>query len=116
MDALVATPTIAVSPPPLRTRVSFNSMQPKAGLDGHSTGSGGKGSGKGGRSRSSSLLSVHEIRDNYDDQLDQGVGPNFNAEWVHHKGPARFPASSSLGSADSVALASLPSQVLGRYT
>ncbi|KNZ50602.1 uncharacterized protein VP01_432g2 [Puccinia sorghi] len=41
---------------------------------------------KHGRGRSSSLLSVHEVQDNYDDQLDQGVGPNLNADWVDYKG------------------------------
>ncbi|KAH9816930.1 ORMDL family-domain-containing protein [Melampsora americana] len=38
------------------------------------------------RGRSTSLLSVHEVQDNYDDQLDQGVGPNLNADWVDYKG------------------------------
>ncbi|KAH9464298.1 hypothetical protein MJO28_002074 [Puccinia striiformis f. sp. tritici] len=41
---------------------------------------------KHGRGRSSSLLSVHEVQDNYDDQLDQGVGPNLNVDWVDYKG------------------------------
>ncbi|CAH7688727.1 ORMDL family-domain-containing protein [Phakopsora pachyrhizi] len=41
---------------------------------------------RAGRVRSSSLLSVHQVQDNYDDQLDQGVGPNLNADWVDHKG------------------------------
>lgn len=43
-----------------------------------------------GRGRSSSLLSVHEVQDNYDDQLDQGVGPNLNADWVDYKGSYFF--------------------------
>lgn len=103
------TPTISVSPPrpqALRARVSFTSMSsddygarstvpslsklpPKAASS--------EAGRKSGRSRSSSLLSVHEIRDNYDDQLDQGVGPNLNAEWVHYKGAPilRGPSSAS---------------------
>ncbi|MBW0505455.1 hypothetical protein O181_045170 [Austropuccinia psidii MF-1] len=41
---------------------------------------------KHGRGRSASLLTVHQVQDNYDDQLDQGVGPNLNAAWVDYKG------------------------------
>lgn len=41
---------------------------------------------KNARGRSSSLLRVHEVQDNYDDQLDKGVGPNLNADWVDYKG------------------------------
>ncbi|POW01683.1 hypothetical protein PSHT_12410 [Puccinia striiformis] len=48
---------------------------------------------KHGRGRSSSLLSVHEVQDNYDDQLDQGVGPNLNVDWVDYKGMHKSPHS-----------------------
>lgn len=47
-------------------------------------GSGGK------RGRSSSILSMHEIKENYDDDLDQGALTNLNADWVNYKGKELF--------------------------
>ncbi|KAM0793501.1 hypothetical protein ACM66B_000940 [Microbotryomycetes sp. NB124-2] len=38
------------------------------------------------RARSSSLVSVTKVPENYDDQLDSGAVPNFNATWVNYKG------------------------------
>lgn len=38
------------------------------------------------RARSSSLVSVTHVPENYDDQLDSGAVPNFNATWVNYKG------------------------------
>lgn len=38
------------------------------------------------RARSSSIVSVQEITENYDDQLDQGALTNVNATWVNYKG------------------------------
>ncbi|ORY75709.1 putative response to unfolded-protein [Leucosporidium creatinivorum] len=38
------------------------------------------------RARSSSIVSVQEIPENYDDQLDQGALTNVNATWVNYKG------------------------------
>ncbi|GAA5850072.1 hypothetical protein JCM8547_001003 [Rhodosporidiobolus lusitaniae] len=38
------------------------------------------------RARSSSIVSVQEVPETYDDQLDQGALTNVNAEWVNYKG------------------------------
>ncbi|TNY18995.1 putative response to unfolded-protein [Rhodotorula diobovata] len=38
------------------------------------------------RARSSSIVSVQEVADTYDDQLDQAAFTNINAEWVNYKG------------------------------
>lgn len=38
------------------------------------------------RARSSSIVSVQEVPETYDDQLDQGALTNVNAEWVNSKG------------------------------
>ncbi|BGP36755.1 sphingolipid homeostasis protein orm1 [Rhodotorula kratochvilovae] len=38
------------------------------------------------RARSSSIVSVQEVADTYDDQLDQAALNNVNAEWVNYKG------------------------------
>lgn len=38
------------------------------------------------RPRSSSIVSVTEIPENYDDTLDQGALNNVNADWVNYKG------------------------------
>ncbi|KAI5476868.1 ORMDL family protein [Pseudohyphozyma bogoriensis] len=38
------------------------------------------------RARSSSIVSVQEIPENYDDSLDQGALTNVNADWVNYKG------------------------------
>lgn len=38
------------------------------------------------RSRSSSIVSVQEVPETYDDQLDQGALTNVNADWVNYKG------------------------------
>lgn len=38
------------------------------------------------RARSSSIVSVQEIPENYDDTLDQGALNNVNADWVNYKG------------------------------
>lgn len=38
------------------------------------------------RGRSSSILSIHEIKENYDDALDQSAMSNLNADWVNYKG------------------------------
>lgn len=38
------------------------------------------------RGRSSSILSMHEIKENYDDALDQSAMANLNADWVNYKG------------------------------
>ncbi|GAA5994934.1 ORMDL family protein [Rhodotorula paludigena] len=38
------------------------------------------------RSRSSSIVSVQEVPETYDDQLDQAALTNVNAEWVNYKG------------------------------
>lgn len=108
-------PTISLSPPPgssqvskasknpnIRARVSFTTaISPNAGtsslgfplhptstspLQSPSAYSDHEDPQRGSRVRSSSLLSVREVQDNYDDQLDQGVGPNLNADWVDYKG------------------------------
>lgn len=44
------------------------------------------------RARSSSIVSVTEVKETYDDQLDQAALHNMNAEWVNYKGS--FPVSS----------------------
>lgn len=41
------------------------------------------------RGRSSSILSMHEIKENYDDALDQSAMANLNADWVNYKGESR---------------------------
>lgn len=41
------------------------------------------------RARSSSIVSVQEVPETYDDQLDQGALTNVNAEWVNSKGASR---------------------------
>ncbi|GAA5980261.1 hypothetical protein JCM11641_005522 [Rhodosporidiobolus odoratus] len=38
------------------------------------------------RARSSSIVSVQEVPETYDDQLDQAALTNVNAEWVNYKG------------------------------
>ncbi|GAA5922990.1 ORMDL family protein [Sporobolomyces koalae] len=38
------------------------------------------------RARSSSIVSVTEVKETYDDQLDQAALHNVNAEWVNYKG------------------------------
>lgn len=38
------------------------------------------------RARSSSIVSITEIPENYDDTLDQGALNNVNADWVNYKG------------------------------
>lgn len=38
------------------------------------------------RARSSSIVSVTEVKETYDDQLDQAALHNMNAEWVNYKG------------------------------
>ncbi|GAA5926593.1 hypothetical protein JCM3775_001060 [Rhodotorula graminis] len=38
------------------------------------------------RARSSSIVSVQEVADTYDDQLDQAALNNINADWVNYKG------------------------------
>ncbi|BGO92909.1 hypothetical protein NBRC10512_006075 [Rhodotorula toruloides] len=38
------------------------------------------------RGRSSSIVSVQEVPETYDDQLDQGALTNVNADWVNYKG------------------------------
>ncbi|GAA6059082.1 hypothetical protein JCM10212_002053 [Sporobolomyces blumeae] len=38
------------------------------------------------RARSSSIVSVQEVPETYDDQLDQAALNNVNAEWVNYKG------------------------------
>lgn len=44
------------------------------------------------RARSSSIVSVQEVPETYDDQLDQAALTNVNAEWVNYKGAWRPPA------------------------
>jgi hypothetical protein len=61
---------------------------------GSSTGTGSSHSATQRRARSSSIVSVQEVPETYDDQLDQGALTNVNAEWVNSKG-APFPNSSS---------------------
>lgn len=46
----------------------------------------GSGSKSQKRGRSSSILSIHEIKENYDDALDQSAMANLNADWVNYKG------------------------------
>jgi hypothetical protein len=41
------------------------------------------------RARSSSIVSVTEVKETYDDQLDQAALHNVNAEWVNYKGKFR---------------------------
>jgi hypothetical protein len=43
------------------------------------------------RARSSSIVSVTEIPENYDDTLDQGALNNVNADWVNYKGESGWP-------------------------
>lgn len=38
------------------------------------------------RPRSSSILSMHEIKENADDDLDKSAFANLNADWVNYKG------------------------------
>lgn len=38
------------------------------------------------RGRSSSLVSVTEIKENYNDALDKEITHNLNADWVNYKG------------------------------
>jgi hypothetical protein len=49
------------------------------------------------RPRSSSIVSVTEIPENYDDTLDQGALNNVNADWVNYKGEYLFLCSSFSG-------------------
>lgn len=42
------------------------------------------------RGRSSSIVSVQEVPETYDDQLDQGALTNVNADWVNYKGACRL--------------------------
>lgn len=62
------------------------------GGDGQGTTSSSSGSSMSGdasagkRGRSSSILSMHEIKENYDDDLDQHALTNLNADWVNYKG------------------------------
>jgi hypothetical protein len=46
------------------------------------------------RGRSSSILSMHEIKENYDDALDQSAMANLNADWVNYKGAFMTPVLS----------------------
>ncbi|BGP44832.1 sphingolipid homeostasis protein orm1 [Rhodotorula kratochvilovae] len=46
------------------------------------------------RARSSSIVSVQEVADTYDDQLDQAALNNVNAEWVNYKGKSQLPSRS----------------------
>ncbi|CAD6566934.1 MAG: hypothetical protein CYPHOPRED_001278 [Cyphobasidiales sp. Tagirdzhanova-0007] len=63
-----------------------------AGLGGFADGqissspSSGNGSPSQKRGRSSSILSIHEIKENADDDLDKSAFANLNAEWVNYKG------------------------------
>ena len=41
------------------------------------------------RARSSSIVSVTESPEHYDDTLDQGALNNVNADWVNYKGALR---------------------------
>jgi len=41
---------------------------------------------RGNRARSSSIVSVTEIKDTYDDTLDAALLQNINADWVNYKG------------------------------
>ena len=67
------------------SRVSSNTSE--GGGLGSSLGlSAGGGGSKGKRGRSSSILSIHEIKENYDDDLDQAAMANLNADWVNYKG------------------------------
>ena len=67
------------------SRVSSNTSE--GGGLGSSLGlNAGGGGSKGKRGRSSSILSIHEIKENYDDDLDQAAMANLNADWVNYKG------------------------------
>lgn len=73
-------------PTPSFTR-SRSSSGSALGVGASSTGTSvGTGSTTTKRARSSSIVSVQEIVENYDDQLDQGALTNVNATWVNHKG------------------------------
>ncbi|GAA5866735.1 hypothetical protein JCM3774_001976 [Rhodotorula dairenensis] len=56
---------------------SSSMMMPASGSASHATQR---------RARSSSIVSVQEVPETYDDQLDQGALTNVNAEWVNSKG------------------------------
>lgn len=56
---------------------SSSMMMPGTGTSSHATQR---------RARSSSIVSVQEVPETYDDQLDQGALTNVNAEWVNSKG------------------------------
>lgn len=71
------------------TASSSSSMMP----EGSNTGTSSSHSATQRRARSSSIVSVQEVPETYDDQLDQGALTNVNAEWVNSKG-APFPHSS----------------------
>ncbi|TKA54694.1 hypothetical protein B0A53_03101 [Rhodotorula sp. CCFEE 5036] len=64
------------------TASASSSMMP----GGSSTGTGSSHSATQRRARSSSIVSVQEVPETYDDQLDQGALTNVNAEWVNSKG------------------------------
>ena len=95
MNLKVSTSELAVPPNFMRSK-SASSMAAVGGItadnlsrvSSNTSNSGAAGNTSGGRrGRSSSILSMHEIKENYDDDLDQGaLGANLNADWVNYKG------------------------------
>jgi len=68
---------------------AFNALSdapPLGGLSSGSTAASASTSSTGKRGRSSSILSIHEIKENYDDDLDKSALSNLNADWVNYKG------------------------------
>lgn len=72
------------------TSTSFNALSDAPPLGGGSSsstaGTTSSSTGSGRRGRSSSILSIHEIKENYDDDLDKSALANLNADWVNYKG------------------------------
>ena len=94
MNLKVSTNELGVPPPSFMRSKSTSSMgittDNLSRVSSNTSNSGlinGIGSNTGKRGRSSSILSMHEIKENYDDDLDQGaLGANLNADWVNYKG------------------------------
>lgn len=76
-----------LSLPPVRPQLSptkSNSFTRSTSTSASTTRGGGGTTTK--RARSSSIVSVQEVPETYDDQLDQAALNNVNAEWVNYKG------------------------------
>ncbi|GAA6032744.1 hypothetical protein JCM8097_000770 [Rhodosporidiobolus ruineniae] len=81
--------TALLSLPPLRPSPTKQNSFQRSSRDtsgASSARSGGSGAAATKRARSSSIVSVQEVVETYDDTLDQAALTNVNAEWVNYKG------------------------------